>query len=81
MRTIEPSAVSALTMTSANSASLLSRPCVLTASWKSVWPGEGGAPTTPAATCAFCSRSAFTTSAEVRLRAASLPGSSQMRIA
>ena len=66
---------------SANSSSLASRPWVLTASWNSVPLGEGGAPTVPAATCAFCSRIAAITSPLVMLRAASLPGSSQTRIA
>ena len=35
----------------------------------------------PAATCTFCSRSALTTSLAVMPRPASLPGSSQSRIA
>ncbi len=47
---------------SANSSSLASRPWVLTASWKSVPLGDGGAPTVPAATWAFCSRIAAITS-------------------
>ena len=68
-------------MMSANSSSVASRPWVLTASWNSVPLGAGGAPTVPAATCAFCSRIAAITSPLVMLRAASLAGSSQMRIA
>ena len=39
------------------------------------------APIAPAATCTFCSRSAWRTSSAVRLRPASLSGSSQSRIA
>ncbi len=41
----------------------------------------GAAPTCPAATWTFCSRSAATTSSAVMLRPASLSGSSQSRIA
>ncbi len=76
-----PVAVSERTMMSANSSSVDRRPRVFTASWNSVPLGAGEAPTVPAATCAFCSRMAAMTSAVVMLRAASLPGSSQMRIA
>ncbi len=81
MRIIAPVAGSVRTMMSANSCSLASRPCVLIESSNSVPLGDGGAPTLPAATCAFCSRMAATMSLVVRLRAASLAGSSQMRMA
>ena len=81
MRIRPPVAGSLRTMMSANCSSLVRRPCVLTASWNSVPRGDGGAPTVPAATCAFCSRTAATTSPVVMLRAASLAGSSQMRMA
>jgi hypothetical protein len=54
---------------------------VFTESWNSVPLREGGAPITPAATWAFCSRIAAMTSLDVRPRAASFCGSSQMRIA
>ena len=43
--------------------------------------GSGGWPTCPAATCTFCRRRAAITSSVVSWRAASLSGSSQMRIA
>ena len=76
-----PVAGSARTMMSANCSSVVSRPCVFTASWNSVPVGAGGAPTVPAATCAFCSRMAAITSAVVSPRAASLVGSSQTRMA
>ena len=81
MRISPPVAGSVRTMMSANSSSLASRPWVLTDSWNSVPLGAGEAPTVPAATCVFCSRIAAMTSEVVRLRAASLAGSSQMRIA
>ena len=81
MRMIERSRGSLFTITSANSSSVASRPWVFTDSWNSVPCGAGIEPTTPAATCAFCSRKAATTSFEVRLRAASFCGSSQMRMA
>ena len=81
MRIRPPVEGSVRTMMSANSSSFARRPCVLTASWNSVPAGAGDAPTVPAATCAFCSRIAAMTSPVVRLRAASLAGSSQMRIA
>ena len=81
MRISPPVAGSVRTMMSANCSSLSRRPCVLTESWNSVPRGEGGAPTVPAATCAFCSRIAATTSPLVMLRAESLAGSSQIRIA
>jgi hypothetical protein len=41
----------------------------------------GSAPTTPAATCTFCSRTAATTSPAVMLRAAIFCGSSHRRMA
>ncbi|MCY1291324.1 hypothetical protein D9M70_405100 [compost metagenome] len=48
-------------------------------SWKLVAFGAGGAPRAPAATWRFCSRIAATTSLAVRLREATLFGSSQTR--
>ena len=45
------------------------------------WPSTaGGWPIWPSATCTFCSRMALTTSVTVRLRDASLSGSSQIRM-
>ena len=71
----------ALTTMSPNSCSVVSRPLALIGSSKSAPVGEGEAPITPAATSAFCSRIALTMSLAERLRAATLSGSSQMRIA
>ena len=76
---VAPSALVLMTMLP-NSSTDCSRPCVLTVSWKSA-PLDGPWPTTPAATCTFCSRIAFTTSLAVRLRAATFCGSSQTRMA
>jgi hypothetical protein len=46
------------------------------------WPcGAGRAPISPAGTCVFCAVSAAVTSEGIRLTAASLAGSSQMRMA
>ncbi len=68
-------------MMSSNSAGSVNRPAARTLIWY-VWPGPGGgAPTWPAATCTFCSRSACTTSSAVMLRPASRSGSSHSRIA
>ncbi len=53
---------------SANCSSVWSRPCALIESWKVVSLGDGGAPSTPAATCTFCSRIARTTSVAVSWR-------------
>ena len=78
-RVICPSGVARMT-TAANSSSLFSRPCELTDSWNVVSDGLGGAPSTPAATCTFCSRIARTTSVAVSWRADSLSGSSQIRM-
>ena len=65
---------------SANSSSVVSRPCALISNWNVVSVGAGGAPSTPAATCTFCSRIARTTSVAVNWRAASLSGSSHTRM-
>ena len=48
---------------------------------KSLSTSVGSAPSCPADTCTFCSRTALTTSPAVRPRAATLFGSSQRRIA
>ncbi|MCY1422235.1 hypothetical protein D3C76_1008990 [compost metagenome] len=77
-RVISPLAPERMMMFS-NSSSLTRRPWVLTDSWKLVAPGAGGAPSWPAATWRFCSRMAVTTSVAVRLREATLFGSSQTR--
>ncbi len=77
-RVISPSSAARTTMFS-NSSSSTSRPWVLIDNWKSVAPGAGGAPRAPAATWRFCSRMALTTSLAVRLREATLFGSSQTR--
>ncbi len=59
---------------------------MLIATWKfgralsGVFAGVAGEPSWPAATCTFCSRIAFATSLAVSPRAATLSGSSQMRI-
>ncbi len=76
---ISPDGPARMTM-SPNSCSVLSRPCVFTEIWKLAWPGAGGAPTWPAATWTFCSRSAAITSPGVIEREASFSGSSQMRM-
>ena len=78
-RVICPDGVARTTM-SRNSSSVVSRPCALIRSWKVVSVGAGGAPSTPAATCTFCSRIARTTSVAVSSRAASLSGSSHTRM-
>jgi hypothetical protein len=61
-RVMAPSAL-VLTMMSPNSSSVFSRPWALTDSCTSTPARPGDAPTTPAATCTFCSRMAATTSA------------------
>ena len=69
------------TITSANSSTLASRPCMLIEICRSEPSGCGGAPMDPAETCTFCSRSARTTSPAEIPRAAVFSGSSQIRIA
>ena len=53
---------------------------MLTESWKASSDLAGGWLSAPAATCTFAALSAATTSPAVRLRAATLAGSSQIRI-
>jgi len=65
---------------SPNSCSLFSRPWALIRVRKRL-SGSGSAPSWPAETCTFCSRIARTTSLAVRPREATLPGSSQARMA
>ncbi|MNN51364.1 hypothetical protein D3C81_1659950 [compost metagenome] len=77
-RVISPSGPLRMMMFS-NSSSLTRRPWVLIDSWKLVAFGAGGAPRAPAATWRFCSRIALTTSVAVRLREATLFGSSHTR--
>jgi len=57
-----------------------SRPSVCTASWNAPGDTAGGWLIAPAATCRLAARNAATTSSAVRPRAATLPGSSQIRI-
>ena len=64
-----------------NSAGSLSRPTTRTGIWKACVESDGGWPSWPAGISTFCSSSAFTTSVAVSPRAASLTGSSQMRMA
>jgi hypothetical protein len=66
---------------SRNSSSLVRRPRALTVRVKSTGWDMGIPPTTPAATCTFCSRMAPTTSVADNPRAATLCGSSQTRMA
>ena len=71
----------AFTTMSSNWFTSVSRPAARTLSWY-IWSTEdGSAPTAPAATCTFCSRSALVTSPAVSPRPASLFGSSHSRIA
>jgi hypothetical protein len=63
-----------------NSRGSASRPTARTLIWKACPACDGGCPIWPAATCTFCSRSAFTTSPAVSLRLAIRAGSSQSRI-
>ncbi|CRQ74595.1 hypothetical protein PAERUG_P45_London_17_VIM_2_12_12_04137 [Pseudomonas aeruginosa] len=77
-RVISPLAPARMMMFS-NSSSVTRRPWVLIDNWKLVSLGAGGAPRVPAATWRFCSRMALTTSVAVRLREATLFGSSQTR--
>ncbi len=79
-RTAEPVAGLARTMMSPNCAGSLSRPTAFTCISKGVPGGAGGWPILPAATWMFCSAIAFWTSTAVMPSAASLSGSSQMRI-
>ena len=79
MRVTRPSSV--LTTTSSNSRASRSRPSVSTLSWKAPCSGTGGWLSTPEATWTFWPRNASTTSPAVKLRAATLSGSSQIRIA
>ena len=71
----------ALTMMSANSSTVDSRPCALIETWKSAGRPWGGAPMEPADTWTFCSRMARSTSPAAMPRAAARSGSSQTRIA
>ena len=79
-RTIDPSEP-VRTMISPNSSALARRPRALTSSSNAAAPVAGWLPTTPAATCTFCSRIARTTSLAARPREATFAGSSQTRIA
>ena len=67
-------------MMAPKSSTVFRRPVVFTVSWNCE-SFVGDAPTTPAATCTFCSRIAFTTSGAVMPRAASFCGSIHTRIA
>ena len=73
-------AESDLTMMSANCSGSVRRPRACTFNWNAECWGMGGWPSTPAEICTFWACSAATTSPAVRSRAATLPGSSQMRI-
>ncbi|MCY1534615.1 hypothetical protein D9M68_699930 [compost metagenome] len=77
-RVISPSSAERMMMFS-NSSSVTRRPWVLIESWKLLPASDGGAPRAPAATWRFCSRMALTTSVAVRLREATLFGSSHTR--
>ena len=68
------------TMMSPNCSTVCSRPWVFKVSWNCE-SLAGDAPTTPAATCTFCSRMAATMSEAIKPRAATFCGSSQTRIA
>ena len=79
-RIVEPS-VSARTTMSSNCSVVVSRPSVLTDNWNAPADVAGGWLIAPAATCRLAARSAATTSLAVRLRDATLAGSSQTRMA
>ena len=66
---------------SPNSCTVRSRPRTLIDSRKSFFFGDGSAPSWPADTCTFCSRTAAITSLAVSPRDASRFGSSHSRIA
>ncbi len=63
-----------------NSRGSVSRPFVLTMSWKSVPFGAGSAPSLPAATCTFCAVTAAITSPGISPRENILSGSSHRRM-
>ena len=79
MRTSWPSEPR-LTTTSRNSSSVVSRPSPVSVNWNACWLSLGGCATCPATICSFCSCSAATTSLEVKPRAASNCGFTQIRI-
>ncbi len=68
-------------MMSPNSFGVVSRPFACRLSWNAVPPWlNGGCPTAPAATWAFCARTAAMISLTVRSSSVARSGSIQMRI-
>jgi len=78
-RTTRSSAVF-LMIIEANCSGSVSRPTVLSGTWITCPSGTGGWPIIPVATWAFCLRMAEATSEAVMSRAASLSGSTQIRM-